>query len=393
MVSSKSLTLTVALLATSFSTTSAFPEYLPTAQVAGRQDDATASSSGLSDVYPEKPPGPLVSNGTKLVNDAAHPWNAPTRRGHERPMSSAQYAGIARRESLSHFEMHSMLISTQYLPRNGVATPVQLINAVQEGFNMENKAAIFVTYAAMLADGNLLTNTISIGGKTKKTGPSPPAPALAGGLSQAGLGVEGDASLIRGDAAFGDNHSFNATLFEEFKDFSNRLGGGYYNLTVAAEYRWHSIQRSIATNPNFTFVAPRCVTAYSESALIIDALVDGRSTERRLDMDAALGCPRNFYRAPQPVGGNELAAQIFMAHPTVPGRNTAGVNSYTPDPTSASIADFCGVYSNFVNRTVRELYPNPTGLLERNLILNLEYIYLGTPSAAGCEQLFPYGQL
>ncbi|KAF5319109.1 hypothetical protein D9611_014108 [Ephemerocybe angulata] len=375
MVSSKSLTLTVALLATSFSTTSAFPEYLQAAQVTGRQDDAT-------DVYPDPPPGPLVSDGTKLVNDAAHPWQ-PLRDGDIRGPCPAL----------------NTLASHGYLPRNGVVTPVQLINAVQEGFNMENKAAIFVTYAGMLADGNLLTNLISIGGKTEETGPSPPAPALAGGLSQAGLGVEGDASLIRGDAAFGDNHSFNETLFEEFKDFSNRFGGGYYNLTVAAEYRWHSIQRSIATNPNFTFVAPRCVTAYSESALIIDALVDGRSTERKLDMDAALGyfrdykMPTDFYRAPQPVGGNELAAQIFMAHPTVPGKNTAGVNSYTPDPTSATIADFCGVYSNFVNRTVQGLYPNPTGILKRNLILNLEYIYLGTPSAAGCEQLFPYGQL
>jgi hypothetical protein len=48
---------------------------------------------------------------------------------------------------------------------------------------MKNDLAVFVTYAAMLVDGNLLTNFMSIGGKTPLTGPDPPAPATAGGLN------------------------------------------------------------------------------------------------------------------------------------------------------------------------------------------------------------------
>jgi unspecific peroxygenase len=91
----------------------------------------------------------------------------------------------------------------QWLPRNGVATPAQIVNAVQEGgnwyylqtkhindlntylitvFNMGNDLAVFVTYGAMLVDGNLVTNRLSIGGKTRKTGPNPPKPAIVGGL-------------------------------------------------------------------------------------------------------------------------------------------------------------------------------------------------------------------
>jgi hypothetical protein len=35
----------------------------------------------------------------------------------------------------------------------------------------------------MLVDGNLVTNLLSIGGKTKKTGPDPPKPAIVGGLN------------------------------------------------------------------------------------------------------------------------------------------------------------------------------------------------------------------
>ena len=49
---------------------------------------------------------------------------------------------------------------------------------------MENTLAIFVTYAAMLVDGNPITNLMSIGGKTAQTGiPVPPPPAIVGGLN------------------------------------------------------------------------------------------------------------------------------------------------------------------------------------------------------------------
>lgn len=48
---------------------------------------------------------------------------------------------------------------------------------------MENTLARFVTYAAFLVDGNVITNLLSIGGKTSSTGPDPPAPAIVGGLN------------------------------------------------------------------------------------------------------------------------------------------------------------------------------------------------------------------
>ena len=51
------------------------------------------------------------------------------------------------------------------------------------GFNMGNDLAKFVTYAAFLVDGNLITNRMSIGGKTRLTGPDPPSPAQGGGLN------------------------------------------------------------------------------------------------------------------------------------------------------------------------------------------------------------------
>jgi hypothetical protein len=52
---------------------------------------------------------------------------------------------------------------------------------------MGNDLAIFTTYTAMLVDGNLVTNLLSIGGKSPKTGPDPPEPAVVGGLNTHGL--------------------------------------------------------------------------------------------------------------------------------------------------------------------------------------------------------------
>ena len=62
--------------------------------------------------------------------------------------------------------LNAMILLTQYLL----------------GFNMGNDLAVFVTYAAMLVDGNMITNLLSIGGKSSKTGPDPPKPAIVGGL-------------------------------------------------------------------------------------------------------------------------------------------------------------------------------------------------------------------
>ena len=47
---------------------------------------------------------------------------------------------------------------------------------------MGNDLAVTLTYSAMLVDGNQVTNLLSIGGKSPKTGPDPPKPAIVGGL-------------------------------------------------------------------------------------------------------------------------------------------------------------------------------------------------------------------
>ena len=52
---------------------------------------------------------------------------------------------------------------------------------------MGNDLAVFVTYAAMLVDGNQLTDLMSIGSKSPATGADPPPPAIVGGLDTHGV--------------------------------------------------------------------------------------------------------------------------------------------------------------------------------------------------------------
>ncbi|RXW15744.1 heme-thiolate peroxidase [Candolleomyces aberdarensis] len=345
-------------------------------------DDASAQTGGVpGPVNPPPPPGPPSFTGTKLVNDRAHPWR-PLRDGDERGPCPGM----------------NTLASHGYISRDGVATPGQIVTSVQEGFNMENKFAIFVTYLAHLMNGNLVTDLLSIGGKTRKTGPDPPPPAHAGGFNVHGT-FEGDAGMTRGDAFFGDNHSFNQTLFDKFVDFSNRYGDGYYNLTVAGELRFQRLQDSIATNPQFSFKNVRFFTAYGESAFPINFFVDGRKTDKKLDMASALSIfrdmryPPDFFRPPTPMS-NQGIAEIFAMHPFQPGGNADGkVNNFVVDPTSADFTKPCVLYDDILN-TVKTLYPNPTGVLRRNLIKNLRYFYTSVPTVFGtdCGEQFPYGQ-
>ncbi|KAF9480745.1 Cloroperoxidase [Pholiota conissans] len=325
----------------------------------------------------EPPPGPMKDTSAKLVFDPAHPFIAPKSTDIRGPCPGL-----------------NTLASHGYLPRNGIATPAQIVNAVQEGFNMGNDLAIFVTYAAFLVDGNLITNLLSIGGKTSATGPDPPAPASVAGLNTHAV-FEGDASTTRGDAFFGDNHSFNETLFDELTTFSNKFGAGFYNLSVAAEFRFQRIQDSIATNPQFSFISPRYFTAYAESVFPVVFFVDGRQSNGQLDMNVARGFfqtntfPQGFFRSGTPIGISNIGAgiqEVFLPHPIAPGGNNGAVNTFTPNPNSADFTQFCKLYTDYVTNTVRGLYPTAEGPLLDALNANLNFLYQPL-QGSGCPQV------
>ena len=188
-------------------------------------------------------------------------------------------------------------------------------------------------------------------------------------------------------------------IMKKFIDFSNRYGGGKYNLTVAGKLRGQRIAQSIATNPAFSFVSPRYLTAYTESSFPFQFFVDGRFPEGQLDLDAARSFfqdhhfPDDFHRANHPM--TSRAMDVYLQNMTQPGMNVNGVNSFMVDPTSPNLDDVCGFYTNHVNKTVRGLYPHPTGNLLVALNTNLDYYYqafIDMNPGVPCEQVFPYGK-
>jgi hypothetical protein len=186
-------------------------------------------------------------------------------------------------------------------------------------------------------------------------------------------------------------------LRQKLVAYSNQFGAGKYNYTVAGEFRYKRIQDSIATNPNFTFKNARYFAAYIETVFPVNFFVDGRQTDGQLDLDVARGffqnmrMPDDFHRASKPMS-SEGTDIVIRAHPFPPGGNINGVNTYTPDPTSANFTspDGCILYDQFVNGSVRALYPNPTGVLKKALNTNLQFLYDTTDGT--CEQVFPWGK-
>jgi hypothetical protein len=165
---------------------------------------------------------------------------------------------------------------------------------------------------------------------------------------------------------------------------------------VAAEFRFQRIQDSIATNPQFNFISPRYFTAYAESVFPLAFFVDGRhENPLHLNMTVARGffqnsrMPDDFFRSNISWGldliGNGIDT-IFKPHPIEPGANNGTLNSYTLDPNSADFNNgSCKLYTDFVNITVRGLYPNAKGPLLAALNKNLDFFF--GPLAGGCTQV------
>jgi len=296
------------------------------------------------------------------------------------------------------------LASHGYLNRTGIVTPQEIITAVQEGFNMGWSLASFVTYAAFVVDGNHLTNLMSIGAKTPETGPDAPPPAVIGGLDTHGE-FEGDTSMTRGDAFFGNNFSFNETLFDQLSQTAYDVGNGTLDLPSFTLHRHNRILDSMARNPNFTFVSPRFLTAYAEATFPLGFFVSNQTSDTSipLGLDDARSFfqnskfPDNFWRRngtydfPEVV---ELVIEVYEAFPVLPGNNE-GAGNYVVDPEDPGLglngADaLCYAYYKQSNLTL-SLYPDPTEELRAALITNMANFYtvLGDPT---CEEVFPFGQ-
>ncbi|KAH6899090.1 hypothetical protein BKA70DRAFT_1437583 [Coprinopsis sp. MPI-PUGE-AT-0042] len=288
-------------------------------------------------VDPPYPPPPPTFQGAMLVNDAAHPYMEPKE---------------------GDIRLTSAIVVTSRWRCFAFADD----HRCQEGFNMETNLARTTTYAAHLLDGNPLTDLISIGHKTPKTGPDPPAPAI----------------IHSGEKITPSNQ----TLFDEFKCSARSTEMGSSTKPSPASFATTESNNLSCTIPTL----PCSASATTQPTLKLlprPILCDGRKTGAeagQLDMATAerffkdMHFPDDFHRPAKPVDTTAIAA-IYAAHPTEPGRNVNGVNTFEVDHSQGSITDPCAFYQQFVLIKVHGLYPNPTGMLKRNLNKNLQFFY------------------
>jgi len=294
------------------------------------------------------------------------------------------------------------LASHGYIPRDGIARPSQIVAAIQEVFNVANDLALALVYGNFIFSGNLITDLISIGEKTLRTGVEPGPPCNAGGLSDHDA-FEGDASMTRADLYFGDNYNFNETYFQVFVRASSKSPDGKYDPQVAIDLRNERFKDSIATNPTFNFQNARYFGAFSEAVFPYAFFVDGRFTPERLDMDAARSffqfgkLPDDFHRPSRPLSAPEHNKQIvdFMkACPEIKvGKNNGTVDSFIPNTNAPGMEfeDICTGYVKSID-LIAQIYQNAVGDLRNAIRTNLHY-FSRAFVMANCTELFPFGEL
>jgi hypothetical protein len=84
--------------------------------------------------------------------------------------------------------------------------------------------------------------------------------------------IEHDGSLSRGDAFFGDNHTFNMTIWQTVLDYFE--DSKTVNFTASAKARWNRITTQRKANPDFVYNAKDIILSYGETALYLSVLGD-----------------------------------------------------------------------------------------------------------------------
>ncbi|GLB42846.1 putative peroxidase, family 2 [Lyophyllum shimeji] len=287
-----------------------------------------------------------------------------------------------------------------YLPRNGIASFEEIINATTHGYNMDYDLASGLAAFAMLARGNAFINKISIGLD------SPLVPALPGeidgpiarGLAAHGR-FEGDVSMTRQDAAIGDNRNFQADLYDQLLSFVDQFGDNstvtgprsIVNQRVLAEFKYKRFVDSQAADKQLEYHIGRWLGSYGEASFTLNFFANGT--------DGILTVPTmtSFFRDQRfPANWNRRsgaglldkigddAGAILSAKPVQPGANDAN-GVYVPD--TAPI-DNCSFYNSFAE-DVPAVLLNTTGLLKQNVDLLLDTVH--NTFGAGCPVAEPRG--
>ena len=126
----------------------------------------------------------------------------------------------------------NLLANYGYLPRNGIVTFDQVVEASVRGFNMGVDLATFLTTVAVITTGNITTKAFSIGAPDPRVGIG-----NVGGLDRHDT-IEADISPTREDLYTGncDAHHLSSRLFKQNVEFAKNQGGLFNMAAMTAQY-------------------------------------------------------------------------------------------------------------------------------------------------------------
>jgi len=331
------------------------------------------------------PPPMSTDTGIKQVPDNAHPFHAPGPNDLRGPCPGL-----------------NTLANHGYLPRNGVASFEQIVQATAEGFNMEYTLASALAAFGILARGNAYVDLLSIGLPTPLV---PPLPDNLDGPQALGLAThgrfEGDVSMTRSDAAIGDNRNFNQTLFDELLGLVEEFGDddpvtgpkSIVNVKVMSEFKFNRFTESQAQDPVLQYHIGRFLLSYGEASFTLNFFANGTTESLSVPVMTSFFRDQtfptnNWHRRGTPggfglIGSN--ATEIVLGHITLPGANVDGVFVSDGIPADAS----CGLYNNLASDNLAAVLLNTTGILLQNVNTLLDAIY--APFSDSCPRAFPAG--
>jgi len=114
--------------------TAAFPAWASLAGLSDNEIDYFARTVTVIGAKP--PPGPNPNTLSTLVNDAAHPYRPPRRNDIRGPcpgLNTLASHGVCFFNCIFVVTFNVFCVLLQYLNRNGIVTPQDVVNAVQTG--------------------------------------------------------------------------------------------------------------------------------------------------------------------------------------------------------------------------------------------------------------------
>ncbi|KAF9872869.1 hypothetical protein CkaCkLH20_09732 [Colletotrichum karsti] len=287
--------------------------------------------------------GALTGTITGLLGSVAqsvNPENA-------RPEKGFEFQAPGPNDSRGPCPGLNLLANHGYLPRDGHVTLGQVIEATSRGFNMEADLSTILAVFAVLADGDIATESFYLGA----------GPGGVGGLNRHST-VEADISVNREDFynGCGDNHHVSSRMFKQNVDIVASSATKQFDLTnMGTQYQKNSMFSQKYNPYLYYFPFPLIVSLgafafypqfmsngtygaggvanYESISSIIGAKYDDKTGQFQYVPET---WPKNWYRRATPYGAVQTVLEglldIYIRNPVVPGvaqLGTANLNATT----------------------------------------------------------------